>query len=255
MKKYVQFLLLAACSLQVSPSCFAAKSAAEYWDDAKDYVASPFHWDGRDWLMAGGTAAGIALASTADSSVRDHFAPAGEPAPGSTSKRDSVPLILMLGGTFATGLLRSDDKLKGTGWDMGEAVVLSGVSAQVFKLAFGRLRPSETTSPDHWGEGGASFPSGHVTAAFAAAQVFADEMPRDQWGWRVLAYTLAGATAYGRMEGNAHWLSDTVAGAALGISTGRFVSNRDEDRKSRLSVFVSPWHGGAMVQFVVDTNQ
>jgi len=79
-------------------------------------------------------------------------------------------------------------------------------------------------------------------------------MPRDQWGWRVLAYSLAGATAYGRLDSNAHWLSDTVAGAALGISTGRFVSNRDPERKSRLSMYVAPWHGGARVQFVVDTN-
>ena len=254
MKRTIGFLLLLA-SLQLPVTCLAAKSAAEYWDDARDYATSPLRWDGRDWLMAGGTAAGIALAYTADSSVRDHFAPADDPTASSkTSSRDALPLVLMVGGTFATGLLQSNDKLKGTGWDMTEAVVLSSVSAQVFKLMLGRLRPNETTSPDQFGQGGASFPSGHATAAFAAAQVFADEMPSDQWGWRVLAYTLAGATAYGRLDSNVHWLSDTVAGAALGISTGRFVSNRDPEHKSRLSMYVAPWHGGARVQFFVDTN-
>ncbi len=147
-----------------------------------------------------------------------------------------------------------NEPLVDTGWDMGEAVVLSSLSAHVLKFTFGRQRPSQTTSPDRFGKGGSSFPSGHTTAAFAAAQVLVDELPQEQWGWRLLAYGLAGATAYGRMNSNAHWLSDTVAGAALGIVTGRFVSNRRQERTSQVSVSVKPTNHGALVAFAINTN-
>ncbi len=135
---------------------------------------------------------------------------------------------------------------------MGEAVLLGTLSSQAFKLLAGRERPYEATSPGRFRHGGSSFPSGHTTAAFAAAQVLADELPRDQWGWRILAYGLASATAYARMDSNAHWLSDTVAGAALGIATGRFVSSRSPDENSRISVGVAPAYRGAVVTFVIE---
>jgi membrane-associated phospholipid phosphatase len=39
---------------------------------------------------------------------------------------------------------------------------------------------------------------------------------------------MAAYTGYARLEHNAHWLSDTVAGAALGMSTAQFVLNRHD---------------------------
>jgi len=197
---------------------------------------------------------GIAASYSVDGSVRDQVGPAGAVNAGARSRRDALPLAAMLAGTFAVGALAGDHQLIGTGLDMGEAVVLSSLSARVLKLAFGRQRPSQTTSKGRFGDGGDSFPSGHTTAAFAAAQVLADELPRQQWGWRWLAYGLAGATAYGRLDSNAHWLSDTVAGAALGIASARFVSNRRQDHASRVSFSVAPTSGGAVVAFAINTR-
>jgi len=56
------------------------------------------------------------------------------------------------------------------------------------------------------------------------------ESGNDDYRWvrRILGYAVAGGTAYIRMKDNVHWLSDTVAGAALGVATARFVLNRED---------------------------
>lgn len=232
-----------------------AKTAGEYATDLKDYVIAPLHWDEQDWRWAGITALGVAGAYSLDNTARDHFVKGGVPAgkdPHAT--RDAAPLALLTAGTFAMGVLNKDKALRGTSYDMAEGVVLSTMSAYVFKTIAGRERPNETASRSRFGHGGDGFPSGHTAAAFAAAQVFADEMPRDEWGWRVLAYGLAGATAYLRLDSNVHWLSDTVAGAALGMATGRFVSNRGDSSHSRVTYFVAPLDHGALLTFSVNTQ-
>jgi membrane-associated phospholipid phosphatase len=56
-----------------------------------------------------------------------------------------------------------------------------------------------------------SFGSGHAAAAFATATALAILFPR----WRWLFYAVATITAIERVAENAHWASDSVAGAAL----------------------------------------
>ncbi|MEJ0100755.1 MAG: phosphatase PAP2 family protein [Pseudomonadota bacterium] len=227
-----------------------AKSAADYWQDTSDYFTAPLHWEPEDWGTAGGIALGVAAAYSIDGRVHRHFAPDDPTGSGGHGVRDAMPLAAMFAGTFAVGAL-GDEQYLDTGLDMGEAVALSFVSAHALKLVLGRERPYQTDSKDRFGKGGSSFPSGHVTAAFAAAQVLADEIPADQWGWRVVAYGLAGTTAYARLHGNAHWLSDTVAGAALGIVSGRFVSNRRADCTTKVSMSLAPMNRGALVAFAL----
>ena len=253
MNKYL--LLIALLDLQLFGNCALAKTPAEYLTDVKDYTLAPLRWDAADWRWAGGAVVSIAAAYSLDLSVRDHLAPAGTATQSNPDRtRDNVPLAALVVGTFAMGAFRRDKQITNTGWDMGEAALLGSLSSLAFKTIIGRQRPYETASRSRFGQGSDSFPSGHTTAVFAAAQVFADEMPRGQWGWRVLAYGLAGATAYARMDSNAHWLSDTVAGAALGIATGRFISGRSQGSQSKLALWVAPLDRGALVSFAVDTN-
>ena len=105
--------------------------------------------------------------------------------------------------------------------------VFSTATSEVLTLAAGRERPDATTSPNMWRHGGDSFPSVHVSAAFAIGTVFA-ESGNDEYRWirRIIGYGIATGTAYVRVHENVHWLSDTVAGSALGIATARFVLNR-----------------------------
>jgi len=59
------------------------------------------------------------------------------------------------------------------------------------------------------------FPSGHAALAFATAAAVAMLWPRSRWRWG--AYLIAAITAAERVAENAHWLSDAVAAAALGV--------------------------------------
>jgi membrane-associated phospholipid phosphatase len=115
-----------------------------------------------------------------------------------------------------------------------EAVALSGVITGVAKDAAGRARPyvSADTSPHdfgfgrglHKGGGYQSFPSGHATAAFAAASVVTSESQRwwPHLTWLVAPVMYGGATLVGlsRMYNNAHWASDVVVGAGIGTFSG-----------------------------------
>jgi membrane-associated phospholipid phosphatase len=235
----------------------SAKSPRDYLDDLGDYALAPLHWDKDDWSRAGAAAAAVAVAYTADERVRDHFVAGGAPAGTDPHAwRDAGPLLALTAGTYALGRLRGDAEHARLGLDMAEAAAFGLLSSTALKTVAGRERPNDTASRSDWRDGGDSFPSGHVTAAFAVAQVFADGMPREQWGWRLLAYGLAGATAYGRLDGNVHWFSDTVAGAALGLATGRFISRRGEAAAAapRVSLDVAPLAGGAMLSFRVRTD-
>ncbi len=104
--------------------------------------------------------------------------------------------------------------------------MFSTATGEVLSLAAGRERPDATTSPNQWRQGGDAFPSVHVSAAFAIGTVFA-ESGNDDYRWirRIIGYGVAAGTGYIRMKENVHWFSDTVADAALGIATARFVLN------------------------------
>ena len=63
-----------------------------------------------------------------------------------------------------------------------------------------------------------SFPSGHVTAAFAVATMQSHYHPRQAPYW----YLGAALISESRVQLNRHYLHDVVAGAAVGYVTARF---------------------------------
>jgi membrane-associated phospholipid phosphatase len=66
------------------------------------------------------------------------------------------------------------------------------------------------------------FPSGHACLAFATAAALVMLWPRARWWW--MLYAGAGIVALERCAENAHWLSDCVAAAALGIGGAKLVA-------------------------------
>ena len=230
-------------------------SARKVLDDAKLYVTAPLHWDARNWTYFGASMLAIAVAHEYDDDVRSHFADgahAAAPGEDPRSIEDAVPAALLLGGTLAGAVMtRSHDRYT-EAWSMAEASALSGVSALAFKYAFGRERPNDTTQVDAWFESGDSFPSMHTTLAFAVGTVFAESGDdRYRWVRRIVGYGVAGGTAYLRLRENVHWLSDTVAGAALGSASAQFVMNRREPAHPRASLQVIPISDGLMLSYSV----
>jgi membrane-associated phospholipid phosphatase len=118
------------------------------------------------------------------------------------------------------------------------ALALAGVAARGLKIAAARARPSvkieELVGRSHFSAKYHSFPSGHVAAstAFFAVLVFAS--------WRIGLATLAIPLliAWSRIYGGAHYLSDVVCAAVLGIICAaiavRFVLRKIEPRLGRL---------------------
>jgi membrane-associated phospholipid phosphatase len=229
-------------------------------EDTKLYFTSPLRWDDGDWLYFGGALLAVGAAHSFDGRVRDHFATGskamlngGEDA---NSLRDAAPTAALVAGTgLYAAFLNDRDGYRET-WSLIEAGAFSGVTAEALGYAIGRERPDATTSPNEWGKGGDSFPSLHTTVAFAVGTVFA-ESGNDEYRWirRIIGYGVASATAYVRTSENVHWLSDSVAGAALGIATAKFVLNRqDAQSQSRGTLQFQPAKGGWMVSYSVRTH-
>lgn len=72
-----------------------------------------------------------------------------------------------------------------------------------------------------------SFPSGHTSAAFASATVLYEEFKESSPLLAYSGYIFASATACLRMANNAHWLSDVLFGAALGVTITKLVYHFD----------------------------
>jgi len=221
--------------------------------DIGAYFTAPARWDGRDWAWFGGAVLAIGLAHRYDSQVRTHFVGSG-PASNTNSQdtKDAIPTAAVFGGTWLFALLTQDHDGYREGWAMAEAAALSGVTDYALKFAAGRETPEQTTNPNQWFKSGSSFPSFHSTEAFAIGTVLA-ESGNDDYRFlrRLLGYGLGLATSYERLKHNAHWLSDTAAGAALGISSARFTMDRRYGDSSESHLALVPIEGGAMLTYRV----
>lgn len=242
---FAAWLLLAALAAP-APACFAqAVQPREAWEDTKAYFTAPLRWDSRDWAVFGGTVAAIGVATQFDEDVREQFVDDDAPLDGRDPRGtdDAIPAAVLVAGTWLLAGITDDPG----GWrelgSMLQAGALTAVTVELGKLAFGRVRPNETADSGEWFDGGDSFPSLHAGAAFAIGTVFAESGDdRHRWLRRAVGYGVAGYTAYARVDHNAHWMSDALAGAAIGYSTARFTLRRREagDAEPRASAMVVP---------------
>jgi membrane-associated phospholipid phosphatase len=139
---------------------------------------------------------------------------------------------LFVAGMFTAGRFTGGPRFRAMTYDMLDAAVVNFTYTEILKVAVGRERPN--------GEDNKSFPSGHTSQAFAMASV-----AQQHYGWKigVPAYALAGLMGASRIHEDKHWLSDVVAGAALGYVVGRTVvrvNDRPLGRVARATVSVSP---------------
>ena len=71
------------------------------------------------------------------------------------------------------------------------------------------------TRPD--GRASNSYPSGHTAQAFVAATFMHEELKHKSSWYSIGAFSVATVVGGYRMLNNRHWISDVLAGAAIGI--------------------------------------
>jgi membrane-associated phospholipid phosphatase len=209
--------------------------------DARSVFTAPAHWTGGEWALFGVGVAGVAALTQADKHLRtevlrgnssfetnlaDDFRPFG-----------SYAAFGVLGAFYAGGLLGHDAKAQETALDgLIASGIAAGVITPILKEVVGRSRPSthKGVYDFHPFSGNASFPSGESTEAFAAGSVIAAEYPH-LWV-EIASYGTASLVAFARMREDAHWASDAVAGALIGITVGRAVVHLNRRLRARVSV-------------------
>lgn len=219
-------------------------------DDAAHVVSAPARWDRSDWVAVGaGTAAvvgvGLLLDRSTDRFMTNHANASWDRAAKNVQKLGGTPSVLIAGGTYLAGVAFKDPEVRATGIDtmvtMGLAQLLLTIP---LKTVAGRSRPSEGkgTHDFHPLNGGASFPSGHTTQAFALASVISEHADRP---WvSGLSYGLAGLVGLSRVEQRQHFLSDVVAGGLIGTFVGKAVVAHNQalraDARRKVSMSFSP---------------
>jgi membrane-associated phospholipid phosphatase len=197
---------------------------------------APIKWQTSDWLILSGTAAVTASAFLADEHVRNIALKNKSSFNDFISQFDksfsvTIPLVGIL-GTYGYGLAFKDPKIRNLGLQLMESCAYSGVITVALKSIVGRSRPyidkgnmewnPFTTNNDHL-----SFPSGHATLSFAFCTVMANHI--DNIYWKIGWYSAAAVVSAARIYHDQHWLSDVLAGSAIGYFIGDYVSKHPEN--------------------------
>jgi membrane-associated phospholipid phosphatase len=136
---------------------------------------------------------------------------------------------IVIGGTVGFAFWEGTESPEGrTAWKSLDSMAMAAVTTELLKNVVQRPRPSESDNPNLWrqGSGNKSFPSGETAniAAFVTPIIleYQQEHPA-VWALSVLPVYMGKA----RMGSQGHWLSDVLAGAALGVTTGYYATRRD----------------------------
>jgi len=139
----------------------------------------------------------------------------------------------------AVGLPLLSDGKHGTNHALraADAIGTATLLSEGFKNLFHEKRPDSNAHD--------SFPSGHATAAFAAATVESDLHPKQAALW----FTGATLISYSRVRLHRHYERDVIAGALLGYGTARL--ELSAPRGLILSPLIQPDSRGFGVQMTL----
>lgn len=189
-------------------------------------------FDSTGFIIIGSGILATALAQTQDYAVRDAY----QDHQRISTSQSKVGDFLGTGIPGATIALAQIFLDREAGVAHAEALIDTFIVTSILKTANRRNRPDS--------ENKQSMPSGHSSTTFASATSLAYAYG---WAGAVPAYLLAGFTAATRWSDDAHWFSDTVAGAFVGFFWGRATAGHHGLRC--FTPFVSTTHAGAFYKF------
>jgi membrane-associated phospholipid phosphatase len=211
--------------------------------------ATPFRLDGRGALAVGGVAAltGITLVidDNLDRWIRAHPSAwpmdAIEPFRADQSPELEVlgsgPVLLgFSGGLYVLGLIFASEDLREAGIGCASAEHGQTILRWVLYKGVGRRRPSVAEGDQYLFDipGGdwysRSFYGGHAANIMTCASYFNHRFHLSVAEPVIMGLALG--VGFGRVADRAHWLSDTVLGAAVGYFMGRAIAHRQLERNA-----------------------
>lgn len=153
-------------------------------------------------------------------------------ASGASFMGESKHAWMALGATTGLAYLTRNTRLQKTVFVWAGSLLVNGMVTDKLKHSFQRYRPN-TGMPAHTFDGHEgpgvhhSLPSAHTSNAFATATVFATLYKDKKWV-PPLAYGLATVVGASRVYNNAHWVSDVMAGAAVGFLSAKAMLATDK---------------------------
>ena len=215
--------------------------------DAEDIVTAPLHVaelgplfsEPAFYFTVLGAGAALGGAFALDQTVRAHLRHMGS---SMADDFETAGNSFTYGGSallYFWGLQSANSKLREyeiTGF------ISSGISSLItigFKDGFGRLRPRQGHGHFAFFDQGESFVSGAATPVYALAAA-TSEAYDNAWYALIPAYLGATAVGVGRMGNDAHWVSDIVGSALVGIGTTElllYMHRLHAENPSRFRIF------------------
>jgi len=123
----------------------------------------------------------------------------------------------------------SEESYEGA-WQLAKSGITSRATVEVLKASITKNRPDDSDED--------AFPSGHAADTFAAATFI---QQRYGWTYAAPAYLAATYVGYSRVKSDKHETIDVLSGAAIGVLSGLFFSDRYEG--VTVAPVVSKQHG------------
>jgi membrane-associated phospholipid phosphatase len=196
--------------------------------DTEYTLSRPMQWEAAEWEKFSLYMAGIGSILLLDDEIYDGIQRNRTEATSDVARVveefGSFPSFGIMGAFYVGGALLDNYKAKTVAMDAFAASFISaGLITSSLKVIAGRSRPDEGDGTYRFQPFGGhnSFPSGHTTQAFSLASVIAGHY--DEWWIDSLAYGIAGGVGLARIEQEAHFPSDVVAGAIIGTVVGKTI--------------------------------
>jgi membrane-associated phospholipid phosphatase len=212
------------------------------WSDTKEIATEPLHWDRDDWSEAGLIGGGLLLTGAfLDKPIRD----AAQRNRSKSSDRFFTDIqkfgtkqyeLPVFAAFYVYGEFADNYEAKTTALDGLSASVISALATSTIKGIVGRARPNTGLGPHHFSpfQSNYSFPSGHATGAFAFASVIAAHY--DNVWVDATAYTVASLVGLARIQLDAHWTSDVIAGGLIGGLIGHHLVEFNRTLRAKYSM-------------------
>lgn len=223
--------------------------SSELFENAKQDIVSPFTTDAITIFAIGGGFTLLSLVfkeetqdfqkKSADKRYLKNSSKIGDFLGHSTP---NIAYALFMGGDY---LFNKNLKSLDRTILMTKATLYSGALTDIGKIFIHEKRPNGS---DH------SFPSGHTTTAFAFSSVI---MMEHSLAFGIAANTMATFVGFSRLNDNAHYVRDVVAGATIGTMYGVGLyyaqQKREKAKTNNTSVFlVVPTDHGLVANFSID---